>query len=248
MHNKRTKGFGNLIFIHSPWYGQCLKVCALSSDKFILTFDNVELMEEALRNHEELDVWFKDITKWSKYEACDSRKVWVEVFGVPPRGWCWENFQKISFIWGKLISLGKPILRTDSFESMKMLIATKFFGQIEEEILLQIEDAGYRVIVREVGSVLSTVHQFQSIPHPSPAGIKVSSSGVPGFEDVNDDRTVTSNASCSHERKIDPQDDELKMMNWRTKLFKKHLPRFCAQFQMTKVKSQGAKRGAVITL
>jgi len=87
---------------------------------------------------------------------------------------------------------------------MKMLIATKFFGQIEEEILLQIEDAGYRVIVREVGSVLSTVHQFQSIPHPSPAGIKVSSSGVPGFEDVNDDRTVTSNASCSHERKIDP--------------------------------------------
>ena len=72
-------------------YGQCSKVCALSSDKFILTFDNEELMEEALRNHEELDVWFKDIIKWSKYETCESRKVWVEVFGVPPRGWCWEN-------------------------------------------------------------------------------------------------------------------------------------------------------------
>ena len=87
-------------------------------------------------NHEELDLWFKDITKWRKYESCESRKVWVEVFGVPPRGWCWENFKKISELWSGLISFGKSILRTDSIEFMKMLLVTTIFSRIEEEILL----------------------------------------------------------------------------------------------------------------
>jgi len=166
-------------------------------------------MQEALRNHEELDLWFKDITKWSKYEACESRKVWVEVFGVPPRGWCWENFKRISEVWGRLISLGKPISRMDSFESMKMLIVTNIFSRIEEEILLTIEDLGYRVTVKELGSVISAVHQYQSIPHPIPAVNKDPNSDVPGFEDVHEDHPETSNASCSHGSKGDPQDVEL---------------------------------------
>ena len=166
-------------------------------------------MEEALRNHEELDVWFKDITKWSKYETCESRKVWVEVFGVRPRGWWWENFKRISNLWGKLISLGKPIFRTDSFESMKMLIATKILSRIEEEILLSIEDGGYRVTIKKVGSALSTVHQYHSIPHPSSDHNKVPISDLPGFEDVNDDHEVTSNASCRQVRKDDPQEDKM---------------------------------------
>ena len=63
--------------------------------------------------------------------------------------------------------------------------------------------------VKELGSVLSTVHQVQSIPHPNPAVNKESNSDVPGFEDVQDDHTETSNASCSHGRKDYPQDDEL---------------------------------------
>ena len=51
------------------------------------------------------------------------------------------------------------------FESMKMLLTTRIFKRIEEEILLSIEDEGFRVTVKKVGSVLSTVHHYQSIPH-----------------------------------------------------------------------------------
>jgi len=65
-------------------YGQCIKICALSGFKFILTFHSREVMEEALRNHEELDLWFYDIKRWDRYDICESRKVWLEVFGVPP--------------------------------------------------------------------------------------------------------------------------------------------------------------------
>jgi len=41
-------------------YGQCTKIYSLSSFKFILTFPMVEQMEEALNNHQELDLWFSE--------------------------------------------------------------------------------------------------------------------------------------------------------------------------------------------
>ena len=48
--------------IHSG-YGQCSKIFALSGFKFILTFPSEEAREDALNNHEELDMWFMEIKK-----------------------------------------------------------------------------------------------------------------------------------------------------------------------------------------
>ena len=108
-------------------YGRCTKICALSCFKYILTYPTEEAMKEALNNQEELKLWFYDIQRWSRCDSCETRKEWLEVFGVPPRGWCWENYNRISGLWGKLITLGKSIARTESFKSMKMLIATDVF-------------------------------------------------------------------------------------------------------------------------
>jgi len=72
-------------------------------------------MEAALQNHEVLDIWFSEIKGWDKYECCTSRKVWIEVVGVPPHRWKWENFKAIADLWGYLICLGKPIARIDTF-------------------------------------------------------------------------------------------------------------------------------------
>ncbi|KAJ8445636.1 hypothetical protein Cgig2_018577 [Carnegiea gigantea] len=138
-------------------YGQCIRICALSSYKYILTYPSETLMEEALNNHEELDYWFHDIQRWTRYDSCEERKVWLEVFGVPPRGWCWENFERISALWGRLISLEKSITHTDTFKSMKTLVIMDHFSWIEEEILLTIDDEGHRVMVREIGP---TIHQY----------------------------------------------------------------------------------------
>ena len=81
-------------------------------------------MEEALANHAELELWFINIKKWDKYDCCETRIVWLEIFRVPPHGWTWENFKGIADTWGRLISLGKSIARTDLFESMKTLVDT----------------------------------------------------------------------------------------------------------------------------
>jgi len=139
-------------------YGQCTKICALSGFKFILTFQSRDEMEEALRNHEELDHWFYDIKRWDKYDSCTIRKVWLEVIGVPPHGWKWENFKKIADIWGYLIYLGKSIAKTDTFESMRLLIETNILVRIDDDFVFTLEDMGFRVIVREI-SPASQIYQ-----------------------------------------------------------------------------------------
>ncbi|KAJ8445979.1 hypothetical protein Cgig2_001297 [Carnegiea gigantea] len=133
------------------------EICALSSYICMLTYPTEALMEEALNNHKELDYWFHDMQRWSRYLA---KRV-------------------------RLITLGKAIAHIDSFESMKVLIATYCFTRIEEEILFTLEDEGHRVIVREIGP---TVQQYFSglTKHVK---ANESTSGPPGFEDIEDDHT-----------------------------------------------------------
>jgi len=72
------------------------KICALGSLKFVVTFSKEAQMEATLNNHKELDLSFTYIKRWNKYKSCDSRKVWLKIFGVPPREWSRENFKKIA--------------------------------------------------------------------------------------------------------------------------------------------------------
>ena len=65
-------------------FGQCSKISALSSFKFLLTFPTEEGMIEALAHQEELQQWFLEIKKWGIEDYCDTRKVWLDIMGVPP--------------------------------------------------------------------------------------------------------------------------------------------------------------------
>jgi len=164
-------------------YGLCKRIYALSGYKFILTYQSEEEMEAALQHPEELKSWFSEIKRWDKYEHCTTRQIWLEVIGVSPHGWLWENFKSIAELWGCLICLGKPIMRTDSFVSMKMLIETEVLSSIDEAIVLMVEDMGFRVHVKEaqVKSMIVQEHKKAHFPHNE----TVESTGsVPGFEDV----------------------------------------------------------------
>ena len=146
--------------------GMQISIKAMSCYKFIITFQSSEIMEENLKDHGVLDKWFRHINKWSKYEKAETRQVWLEIFGVPVIGWTEMNFKEIAKIWGSLVRLEEGTDSTVNFESMKMLITSDHFHRIESEILLQIEDMGYRVFVSEIGGQSSevvnqdTVHQL----------------------------------------------------------------------------------------
>jgi len=183
--SEEPRDLGALASALASGFGEFTKVCSLSSHKFILTLPSVARMEELICNHEELDQWFVDVKKWDKYDCCASRRVWLEIIGVPPHGWNCENFQKIANVWGRLVSLGKSISRTDSFNSMKVLIDTDILGTIEGDLVLTLEDSGYRVKIKEAGSVI----QVCQSPHvtPSAAHSEDANEGVVGFEDLDDE-------------------------------------------------------------
>ena len=83
----------------------CSKVRALTNCKYILTYQSSEQRDEALKNQASLAHWFHEVKNWDIYEACDSRRLWIEVFGVPPHGWSLQNFEIIASLRGKLVCL-----------------------------------------------------------------------------------------------------------------------------------------------
>ena len=134
--------------------GMQVQIRMLSCMQIILTFPSEQLIEECLRQRDELGQWFSSIEKWSITDKAEYRRTWVEVFGVPVHRWTKENFQKIAEVWGRLISLDSLDDPITNYESMKLLIATDHFYRIEGDVLFQIGSAGYRVVVTEVGAVL----------------------------------------------------------------------------------------------
>jgi len=83
---------------------------------------------------------------------CGTRRVWLDVIGVPPQGWMWENFKQIAELWGRMICLGKSSTNTESFDTMRILVATKIMQRIEAVVLLQVGYGGYRVSIKEAGN------------------------------------------------------------------------------------------------
>jgi len=164
----------------------------------------MEQMEEALMNHEELDLWFSDIKKWSTYDSCESRKVCLEVFGVPPRGWCWKNFNKIASLWGRLITLGKSIARTDSFEYMELMIVTDVFKRIDHDIILTLGDEGYRLMIRELGPAVQMTHIDHGYLINPPLEEMDSDDEVLGFDDLMENLDAANGPAQSNTKFTDP--------------------------------------------
>lgn len=182
-------------------FGECTKIFSLSSFKFILTFPTQDRMEEVLSNNEELDLWFVSVKKWDDYDYWETRRVCIEIFGVPPHGWTWDNFKKVADICGRIVCLGKSIARIHSFDSMKVLIETDRFHTIEADVILSIEDSGYRLKIKEVGSSPQVI-QPARIPCSSPLAEALDSNhGVVGFEDLDDEVALEDDVEYSDWRR-----------------------------------------------
>ncbi|KAJ8432035.1 hypothetical protein Cgig2_026738 [Carnegiea gigantea] len=169
-------------------YGLCSKICAVSSFKFILTFPNMEQMEEPLRI--------------MNSSICGL--VWLEVFGVPPRGWCWENFNKIVSLWGRLITLGKSIARTNSVESMKLMIVSDVFKRIDHDILLTLGEEGYRLMISELGPAVQMAHIDHGPLINPPLEEMDSNDEVLGFDDLMENLDAANRPAQSNTKLTDP--------------------------------------------
>ena len=189
-----------------------VKIGALSSVQYLITFPSVAKMEEALDQKVALYQWFSDVKKWGVEDRCETRRVWLDIVGVPPQGWQWENFKKIAELWGRLVSLGKQTSATDSFEVMKACIITKSMHKINYEVVLLLGSCGYRVVVSETGIVSQGGSGTKEDAIPKGAEY------VPGFEDLEDmEESENENSHINNQGQREEDEDDMAISNSKTR-------------------------------
>jgi len=192
-------------------FDPCIKLSALSSCQFLLTFPSEERMEEALAQKDALFYWFSDVKKWGVEDRCEARRIWLTIVGVPPQGWLWENFKNIAELWGKLVCLEKSTTATDSFEAMRICIVTKILQKINSKIVLSLGSCGYRVTVTET----DLVTQVRSLDNESM--FQKEADYVPGFEDIEgDEESENHNNHTGNQDQVGDEEAELSNSNSKT--------------------------------
>ena len=170
-------------------------------------------MVDALNQKDVLSQWFSDVKRWGVEDCCDSRKVWLNIVGVPPQGWMWENFKKIAELWGRFVCLGKSTTATNSFEAMKVCIATTIMQKISSEVILSLGSCGYRITISEV----ELVTQASSLCNKN--GILKEVDIVPRFEDIADiDEEEDDNIITGDQVQLGEEEEELANSNSNSKV------------------------------
>ncbi|KAK9715046.1 hypothetical protein RND81_06G139500 [Saponaria officinalis] len=80
-------------------------------------------MEDILSTSDQLFLqYFCKLYPWNPFQFCDSRRIWLEIIGVPPQCWCRETFEKTAQLWGDLVCLDTLILKMENLMVGKVLL------------------------------------------------------------------------------------------------------------------------------
>ena len=128
------------------------EVCELGAYKALIVFESKQSMEEQLSKcNQELSKFFEDVRIWCEEEWCQTRRVWIECFGIPIHAWSNENIKKIGEEWGAVVCLDELTEAGKSFSTARMLIDTCLWQNIQGWVYFSIDGKGYDVYVKEVG-------------------------------------------------------------------------------------------------
>ena len=82
----------------------------LGKFKLLLTMESKEIKEK-LKTGEEgrLKQWFSSITYWAEEDVCQTRRLWLEIVGVPIHLWSEQNIRRIAEKWGDVVFVERNI-------------------------------------------------------------------------------------------------------------------------------------------
>ena len=130
-----------------------------------MAYPAMKQMEVVLSDHEQLDNWFINVKKRDHYECCQTH---IE-YGLRCSSCTHTIRRKRTFkqqlkFRKTLICLGKPIIRTYTFQWMRILIDTNHLRYIEEGLIRSIQHLGYRIIIKEIGPATHVIQNQQYSP------------------------------------------------------------------------------------
>ncbi|KAL1346509.1 hypothetical protein AAHE18_08G193300 [Arachis hypogaea] len=133
-------------------FPQVTQVRELGAYKALLTFDSVLNAEETYTfKMNSLLQFFHSVWRWDESEKSESRRVWLECFGVPLHIWTVDAFKKIGEQWGEVVGCDTGTESCASFSVGRVLIDTCVMGVINEWVHINVGTSGFEVLVKEVG-------------------------------------------------------------------------------------------------
>ena len=149
--------------LYNEWL--CISnVREMGAYKALVTFDSRESLEEALATAKDLLLnHFKEVRKWTDEELCQTRKVCLECYGIPPDAWNAEIIKNIGKVWGTVVYLDKLTEEGKSLSFARVLINRCVWQFIDGWIYLSDGGRGYDIYVKEIGREVYNVACFNNM-------------------------------------------------------------------------------------
>ncbi|MED6124773.1 hypothetical protein PIB30_062099 [Stylosanthes scabra] len=87
----------------------------------LITFETVEIRDAALQDELLLSIFDEVRHHWEIFWSL-SRRVWIEITGLPIGLWCEENFNNIVKLWGKIVRIDDKTEESKSYSTARMML------------------------------------------------------------------------------------------------------------------------------
>ncbi|KAL4275265.1 hypothetical protein AHAS_Ahas20G0089900 [Arachis hypogaea] len=132
---------------------------------------------------------FHNVWRWDEFERSESRRVWLECYGISLHIWSVDTFKMIGGQWGEVVACDKVTESCTSFSVGRILIDTCVMDMINEWIHITLGTSGFDVLVREVGK---EVYSLQCCSENVVQEVESGDHRDNGRSTVSDDVAVTS--------------------------------------------------------
>ncbi|MED6173486.1 hypothetical protein PIB30_059933 [Stylosanthes scabra] len=116
----------------------------------LITFESESAKEKALSDNVLCAVFDEIRPHWDIFWGL-SRRVWIEVMGLPIYVWSEETFKNIAKLWGSYVYSDDRTGESLSFTVARFLIDCFEWEPINEWVTLKVEDREFECFVKEFG-------------------------------------------------------------------------------------------------
>ncbi|MED6222049.1 hypothetical protein PIB30_060724 [Stylosanthes scabra] len=140
--------------IAEVWNGPGEMACRdIGPFKCLLTSESVEAWDLALKHQGLCELFFEMRPQWG-FLYVRSRRVWIEVVGVPVHLWSENTFMKLGKLWGKPVMMDELTNYYLSYTCASILINSYQWETIQKWVPLEDGDRKFDVFVKEFGEVV----------------------------------------------------------------------------------------------
>ncbi|MED6200555.1 hypothetical protein PIB30_086360 [Stylosanthes scabra] len=138
------------------------KVIDVGPFRCLITFDSPEIRDAALKNELLLSTFDEVRRHWEIFWGL-SRRVWIEIMGIPVGLWCTENINRIVKHWGKVVRFDDRTEESKSYSTARVLLDCFQWESIHEWVTIKVDDRQFEVFVKEFGSEMYSVQSHPNL-------------------------------------------------------------------------------------